>query len=362
MKVLITGSSGMLGSALCEVLGEKHELIGIDIRYCKEIAAGPSLDFARDRSDPSPFAKASEDKRNDNTSRHCEEQSSFRHCEEQSSFRHCEERSDEAISKFYKVDLANKSAVKDIFDKEKPELVIHTAAWTDVDGCETNPEKAERLNVSITRDLAEIAERSAVKLIYISTDFVFDGEKKTPYTEDDGTAPIGVYGKTKLRGEETVQDMLSRYVILRTSWLYGEGGKNFVDTILNSAVDKKELKVVDDQVGSPTYTKDLAYAIEKLIEVFDKINRNILHVSNSGQCSWFEFAKEILKDNNKTEIKPVTSKELNRPAPRPKFSVLDNTKFEKITEHKMRPWKEALGEYLRMVKQFKSLKVKKFKG
>jgi len=290
MKILITGSSGMLGRALCKVLGGEHELIGIDIR-------------------------------------------------------HCEERSDEAISRFYKIDLSDKIKVKDAFKKECPDIVIHAAAWTDVDGCEENPDKAHEMNVEVTKNVAEALRNIKTFPVYISTDFVFNGSSSVPYTEEDDTDPINVYGKTKLEGEK-VFESLERYAIVRTSWLFGGNGKNFVDTILKASRENKSIRIVDDQMGSPTYTGDLAVALKQLAGASRDIGREVFHVSNAGQCSWYGFAKEILKKNENVRVEAIKSEELKRPAERPKYSVLDNSKFERIVGYKMRCWKEALGEYL----------------
>ena len=192
----------------------------------------------------------------------------------------------------------------------------------------------------------EILKDLSACMIYVSTDFVFDGKKEVSYKEDDNTNPLGVYGKTKLEGEKVVRELLSRYAIVRTSWLYGEGGKNFVNTILKKGKNEKILQVIEDQVGSPTYTKDLAYAVEKLAGMKDIFKCETFHISNSGQCSWYGFAEEILKNNNDVKIESIPSERLDRPATRPKFSVLDISKFEKATNYKMRSWQEALREYL----------------
>ena len=200
-------------------------------------------------------------------------------------------------------------------------------------------------------------------LIYISTDFVFDGKKKKPYKETDRTGPLNVYGDSKLKGEAAVKKAAKRYLILRTSWLYGKHGKNFVDTIIGKAKTVKVIKVVDDQVGSPTYTKDLAKAIHVLIHrVGGDVGSNasparwaskprrwagIYHISNSGSVSWFDYAKEILRlAGSKTKVVPISSRELARPARRPTMSVLDNSKFNRFTGYKMRHWRKALKEYV----------------
>ncbi|MDD5429037.1 MAG: dTDP-4-dehydrorhamnose reductase, partial [Candidatus Omnitrophica bacterium] len=207
-KILIIGSGGMLGADLCEELGNGYDLVGSDLAPAKRAGA----------------------------------------------------------TNFIECDITDKGSVKDVIDKVKPQIVIHAAAWTDVDGCERDREKAYRINASGTENVAVACKNAGAILIYISTDFVFDGKKKEPYTEEDKTGPLNIYAASKLAGEEAVRKNLKEYFILRTSWLYGAGGKNFVDTIIAKAGTEKELKVVRDQSGSPTYTKDLACAIHRLAD------------------------------------------------------------------------------------------------
>jgi dTDP-4-dehydrorhamnose reductase len=294
-RILITGSSGMLGIDLWQELDRDYEVYGLD--------------------------------RIQNT--------------------------EYRIQRFCKADITKKRDVIEAIAGTKPDIVIHAAAWTDVDGCERDKDKAYKVNSEGTRNVALGCKETGAVLVYMSTDFVFDGRKRRPYKETDRTNSLSVYGDSKLKGEEAVKKILERYFILRTSWLYGKNGRNFVDTILKKAKTKKVLKVVDDQVGSPTYTKDLAKAIHKLLNVFFTSDERlatsdgIYHVSNTGSVSWYEYAKEILRlAGLKTKVIPISSKELARPAKRPAMSVLDNTKFARFTGHKMRPWKKALEEYL----------------
>ncbi|MDD5428963.1 MAG: dTDP-4-dehydrorhamnose reductase, partial [Candidatus Omnitrophica bacterium] len=238
------------------------------------------------------------------------------------------------------------------------QIVIHAAAWTDVDGCERDREKAYRINASGTENVAVACKNAGAVLIYISTDFVFDGKKKEPYTEEDKTDPLNIYAASKLAGEEAVRKNLKEYFILRTSWLYGAGGKNFVDTIIAKAGTEKELKVVRDQAGSPTYTKDLACAIHRLADKIFRDRRQptaafgTYHVSNSGSVSWYDYACEILRlAGLDTKVKAITSAELARPAKRPAMSVLDNSKFASFTGYAMRDWKIALKEYIMKEKE-----------
>ncbi|MQY69334.1 MAG: dTDP-4-dehydrorhamnose reductase [Firmicutes bacterium] len=255
--------------------------------------------------------------------------------------------------KFVEADITNKEEIIKVIRDEKPEIVIHAAAYTDVDGCEKNEDLTYRVNSTGTQNVALACKECKAIIAYISTDFVFDGEKKEPYLESDKLNPLSVYGESKLAGERHISLLLDRYFIIRTSWLFGKHGRNFVNTILKLAQEKKELRVVNDQVGAPTYTKDLAHAISKLINLTHNsslITHNlfgIYHISNSGSCSWYEFAQEILRVTSyKLRVTSVSSEELNRPARRPKFSVLDNSHYIKTVGKSLRPWQEALREYL----------------
>lgn len=234
----------------------------------------------------------------------------------------------------------------------KADMVIHCAAYTDVDGCELNPEKAFLVNSLGTQNLVLACREKNIPLTYISTDYVFDGNSKTPYLESDRTNPLSIYGKSKLAGEEAVKNHLDKFFIIRTSWLYGIKGRNFVTTILNLAGKQKELRIVNDQTGSPTFTKDLAEGIKELVE---SPYYGIYHVTNQGTCSWFEFSKIILEYSGLKDVivNPISTKELNRPAPRPNFSVLDNN-FYRLRGFKMlRNFKESLAEYLRLNDEIK---------
>lgn len=260
--------------------------------------------------------------------------------------------------KFYQGDITDRDNIAGVISDARPNFVIHTAAWTDVDGCEYEKDKAYIVNSEGSGNVAMGCKKAGARLIYISTDFVFDGKKEKPYRETDRTSPISIYGDSKLKGEEKVRAALREHFILRTSWLYGAHGKNFVDTIIAKAGDQKVLKVVDDQVGSPTYTVDLAKAIHRLL---DKLTQpkaggpaperrayGIYHVSNSGSVSWHDYAAAILKmAGSGTKVVPISSKELARPAGRPAMSVLDNAKFFRFTGYRMRSWRAALRDYIR---------------
>jgi dTDP-4-dehydrorhamnose reductase len=259
------------------------------------------------------------------------------------------------VHRFYKIDITDRKAIAYVVKKVKPDIVIHTAAWTDVDGCELDKKKAYRTNIDGTKNVALACKAVKATLVYISTDFVFSGKKKRPYRESDKANPLGVYADSKLKGEAAVKKILKKYFILRTGWLYGKHGKNFVDTIIAKAKEAAFLKVVDDQVGSPTYAVDLASAIQVLLGRISKqqtANRSqvygVYHVSNSGSVSWYEYAKTIVKlAKIRAEVLPISSDELDRPAKRPAMSILDNSKFIGFTGYRMRNWKIALKEYLR---------------
>jgi len=243
------------------------------------------------------------------------------------------------------MDVTRPALVKKLIAESKPGVVIHAAANTNVDGCELEPDNAYRVNALGARNVAVAAENTGAKLVYISTDYVFDGNAQRPYTEFDRTNPISVYGKSKLAGEQYVAVLSNKYFIVRTSWLYGEHGPNFVKTMLRLAKEKTELTVVDDQVGSPAYTKDLAGFIADLVgtELY-----GTYHATNTGSCSWYRFARAIfqLAGLEHVNVRPITTAELNRPAPRPAYSVLDHycIRLEGLPD--LRPWKEALQEYL----------------
>jgi dTDP-4-dehydrorhamnose reductase len=293
-RILITGSNGILGADLTSLLTKNYEVVCTDIvkknnPYCK-------------------------------------------------------------IKDFIMCDITDKQAAVDTVKRSKSDVVVHTAAWTDVDGCELDEEKAMKINAEGTYNIVLGCKESRAVLFYISSDFIFDGDKNDAYTEEDKTNPLNIYGMSKLKGEEFVRREMSRYFIVRTSWLFGKNGKNFVDIILDKAERKKELRVVVDQFGSPTYAMDLSKALEKLISIAltnDDIS-GIYHFSNSGSCSWYKYAQEIIRISGKSDIRliPITSAELNRPAKRPKASVLNTDKYSQICKEKPRDWVLALEDYL----------------
>ena len=243
-------------------------------------------------------------------------------------------------------DITRIEEVKRAFSELVPQMVVHAAAYTDVDGCEKNPDKAYKVNALGTQNVCRAAQDLGIPVMYISTDFVFDGNKDSPYLESDQPHPISTYGRSKLAGEEYVKSLSKEYFVVRTSWLYGRYGKNFVETILKSAEEKEELTVVDDQVGSPTYTRDFSRKIKELLST--KLY-GVYHITNSGSCSWYEFAREILEllGIKGVRLEPITSEELDRPAPRPRFSVLENRRLRLTLGNSMSNWKEALSDYMK---------------
>jgi dTDP-4-dehydrorhamnose reductase len=247
-------------------------------------------------------------------------------------------------------DILNEQQLEETVANFQPDVIIHTAAYTNVDKAESDETHAALLNERGTELLAKAARKYQAKLVYISTDYVFEGAKDAPYTENDRPNPQGVYGKTKLGGEQQIQRILPQgdWLIVRIAWLYGAHGKNFVTAILQRAEELGRLQVVNDQFGGPTYTWDVAAGILALLE--SKAS-GIFHFCNGGQCSWFDFAKSILQHAGLSyvPIKPISSADLQRPAPRPNYSVLDTSKFAAATGEAPRHWEDALKVYLEEV-------------
>jgi dTDP-4-dehydrorhamnose reductase len=243
------------------------------------------------------------------------------------------------------LDITNPHAVREEIFNWKPTVVINAAAYTDVDGSEGNPDRAFKINAEAVGYVAAACRETDARLFHISTDYVFDGCTQIPYVEEDQPHPLGVYGRSKWVGEQRGLKELPEICIVRTAWLYGRAGKNFVKAILKQTEDKQEIRVVSDQKGSPTYTKDLATAFLAMVE---QRLHGIYHVTNSGFCTWYEFAKKILEISGKQHIrvKPITSEELNRSARRPAFSVMDCSKFFRVTGKSLRHWSWALEDYL----------------
>ena len=279
MKILITGSNGMLGHDLIEALKDNHELVLTTSRT---------------------------------------------------------------------LDITDKEQVFDFISQNKPDIVINSAAYTDVDGCEENQDLAYSVNGEGVKNLAFACREADSALLHISTDYIFNGENTRPWVEDDEIGPISVYGKSKLKGEQAILEILDKFFIVRTAWLYGVNGRNFPKTMLELAENHSQITVVYDEVGTPTYTPDLANAISQLIETE---HYGIYHITNSGSCSWCEFARYIFEVVGKdVEVIPVTAAEFARPAPRPHYSVLENRNWIKKGFEPLRSYKEAIKEYIGLIK------------
>jgi len=250
------------------------------------------------------------------------------------------------------IEITDMDSVKQALNKYKPDIIINTAAYVRVDDCEIEQDKAFLINALGARNVAVVVQELGAKLVHLSTDYVFGGDaqpRTTPYTEFDTPIPLSVYGKSKLAGENFVRHLCQKHFIIRSSGLFGVAGAsgkggNFVETILRLARERSELRVVNDQVFSPTYTKDLAGKIAQLINTE---YYGIFHITNKGYCSWYQFATEILRlAGLKTPIIPVTSDEYPQKARRPRFSVLDNYHLRLLGMDDMRPWQEALRDYM----------------
>lgn len=241
------------------------------------------------------------------------------------------------------LDITNIEEVVKFIEEKKPEVIINCAAHTNVNACETEQDLAFKINAVGPRNLSIAATKVGAKMIHVSTDYVFDGTNTEPYTEFSPVAPLGVYGNTKLQGEEFVKQFSDKYMIIRTAWLYGDG-KNFVKTMLGLAETNKEVKVVGDQIGSPTSTKELAKMIH-LLEPTD--NYGIFHGTCEGSCSWADFTEKIFELSNiDCKVNHITTEEFPTPAKRPAYSVLDNYMLKLTTNHTFSTWKDALKEYL----------------
>lgn len=243
------------------------------------------------------------------------------------------------------LDITDLKAVREILHKEKPEVIINCAAYTNVDGCETNEDLAFKINSIGPKNLAIIGEEIGAKIVHLSTDYVFQGNGNKPYREYDSLNPVSVYGKTKALGEEYVREFSSKYFIVRTAWVYGYSGKNFVKTIIKAAKEKGHLTVVNDQRGNPTNAEDLAYHILKLMTTEEY---GIYHCSGEGECTWYDFAKAIVELSGiNCTVDSTTSEKFNSAAKRPTFSSLDNMMLRCTVGNEMRPWEEALKVFIK---------------
>lgn len=248
-----------------------------------------------------------------------------------------------------KMDIADLNSVLIFTNKQKPDIIINCAAMTNVDLCENDFETAMKVNAIGARNVAMAAESIGAKLIHVSTDYVFPGTGTSPYTEWDLCDPQSIYGKSKYLGEQYISSFCSRYFIVRTSWLYGYQGNNFVKTILRIAKEKGQLKVVDDQRGNPTNANDLAHHIIKLALTEEY---GLYHCTGEGECSWYDFACKIIEYANiQCQITPCTTEEFPRPAKRPAYSSLNNFMLKCTVGDEMRDWKEALKNYIRNMEE-----------
>jgi dTDP-4-dehydrorhamnose reductase len=245
------------------------------------------------------------------------------------------------------LDISNKENCQTVFQKTKPDFCINAAAYTAVDKAESERDKAELINVLGSKNIAEVCNNFDVKLIHISTDFVFDGSNNKPYTETQITNPKGVYGQTKLDGEKAIQQVFSKYYIIRTSWVYSQFGNNFMKTMLRLASERTALSVVNDQIGTPTNAVDLAEALVQLIlsnsQQPTTNNYGIYNFSNEGECSWYDFAKKIFEINNVSiDLSAIPTEQFPTPAQRPKYSVLDKSKIKTTFGIAIKTWEESL--------------------
>jgi dTDP-4-dehydrorhamnose reductase len=291
---MVTGAAGMLGSDVCDVLAERGHQVIATTRSGGEGANGET---------------------------------------------------------YIPLEITDTDACLRCIERESPEAIIHCAAWTNVDGAERDVEGAYRGNALGAWNVASAAAKVRATMVFVSTDFVFDGEKGQPYTEFDRVNPLGAYGASKEAGEQLVRQTLpDRHIIARTSWLFGVNGKNFVTTIQRLAQKLPEVPVVSDQVGSPTFTPDLAQKLAELIEA--PLLPGTYHISNAGHCSWFEFAKTIIeKSGLQTPVVPITGTEyaerFSSPTRRPAFSPMRRLALEMRGMDDLPPWQDALDRYLR---------------
>jgi dTDP-4-dehydrorhamnose reductase len=250
------------------------------------------------------------------------------------------------------LELRNREQVHALVKQAQPQCIINTAAFHQVDLCEDEPENAFAVNEGGVRSLAEAARATGALLVQFSTDYVFDGKKCSPYVETDAPHPQSVYAKSRMAGEKAVEQVGGNYLIIRTCGLYGLGGRrsrlgNFVETMLRRAAEKKPLRVVNDQICTPTSTRELAERLMPLIFSDHPGRPQLFHMTNTGECSWYEFAREIFRlAKVDADLTPVTAKEFGAKASRPPYSVLDNQAYRSLGFEEFRPWQEALAEYI----------------
>ena len=255
------------------------------------------------------------------------------------------------------LDLTDKEALEFFFQKESFDIIINCAAYTAVDKAETNSVACSKVNVEAVNNIAEIARRLRIRVIHISTDYVFNGENHRPYEENDTPDPRSTYGHTKLTGEGTLKSFCPSSIIIRTAWLYSEYGNNFLNTMLKLACERKEIKVVSDQIGTPTYAKDLAQLIIKIIDA-EEWKPGVYHFTNEGVASWYDFAKAIFRISGNKNIKviPILSKDYPTVAKRPHYSVLNKSKIKKTYGIEIAYWEDALAKCITKLEN-KDLKI-----
>lgn len=247
------------------------------------------------------------------------------------------------------IEICDTKGVKAVIDECNPEVVINTSAFHKVDLCEDSLEESFNVNAYAVKELAQTCKEKGTALVHISTDYVFDGTKTTPYSESDIPNPVNVYGKSKLAGENFIREILEEHFIIRTTGLYGTGGpgrtrSSFVELMLRLGGEEKPLKVVDDQILTPTYTKELAEHIAKLITTEEY---GLFHITNNGECNWFEFAKEIFRlVGLNPDLSTTTTEAFGAKAKRPPYSVLENSSLKRLGMDNMSSWQDALKKYL----------------
>lgn len=246
------------------------------------------------------------------------------------------------------MDITDAQKVDEVITKAQVDKVIHCAAYTAVDAAEDNVELCRRVNAKGTENIAKVCKRLDLPMVYLSTDYVFDGEGERPWEPDDERDPLNVYGQTKYEGELAVERNLDKYFIVRIAWVFGVNGKNFIKTMLNLAQNHDTITVVDDQVGSPTYTYDLARLLVDMIET-EKYGH--YHATNEGLCTWYEFAKEIFRQAGvDVKVVPVTSEQFQAKAKRPHNSRMNKDKLDAMGFQRLPSWQDALSRYLKIIR------------